>query len=785
MLKNYIKVAIRNIRQHPVYSSINIIGLAIGLASAIVIGRWVHQEWSYDKHFAHSERIYRVGVNFMNVGDMAPGPPQFSEYVREFPEVERAARLDGYSELEIRVGDETFRENRIYYADSAYFDIFSYDFVEGSRATALDNPNQAVLTREVAQKIFRKGSAIGKTLLIGEDETPYVVSGVVGDQYPSHINARIWLSIEPTDNTNWLSGSSYNYVLLKEGISLEMFRNRLRELIKTRVYTSLSINQPFEEWIESSGSYRFIPVSIEDIYLKSNLKFEPNPGGNVNNVYAFAGIALLILVIAAINFINITTARASIRAKEVGIRKTLGTGKLALVSQFLMESVFISFIALILSLGLGELFLNLFEQVTGQELLDGLLVNSEQVAAVTVITLGIGLLAGLYPAFRLTSFSPTTVLKGKIYSGKSERSLLRDGMVFLQFAISVTLLIGTGVIFKQLQYMQTKDLGFNEENVMVISNAGELGNQKGVFKESLLQMSGVETASYNFRIPAGSSVWVTTVKTDEMEDGLPMQSFHGDAEMVETLGFRLLEGRSFSRDLASDTAAVLLNQSAVQALELEEPIGSKINGNYTVIGVVADFNFESLKKKIEPVVLMFKNEGERLALKMAGSPSPIINRAEQLWSEFGVEEPIDYYFLDENFEAMMTKEKILSRAAVLFTLLAIIISCLGLYGLSAYLADQRTREIGIRKVMGATVGNILFLLNKDFTKPVITGIAVSIPAAYIMMNTWLENFAYKTPVPVWIFLGACIGALAIAWLTVSVQSVQAATRNPVDSLRSE
>ena len=785
MLKNYIKVAIRNIRQHPVYSSINIIGLAVGLASAIVIGRWVYQEWSYDKHFVNSDRIYRVGVNFMNVGDMAPGPPQFSQYAREFPEVERAARLYGYRELDIRVGDETFRENRIYYADSAYFDIFSYEFVEGNRATALDNPNQAVLTREVAQKIFRKGSAIGKTLLVGEEETPYVISGVVGDQHSSHINARIWLSAEPTDNANWLSASSYNYVLLKEGISLEMFRNRLRELIKTRVYASLSINQPFEEWIESSGSYRFIPMSIEDIYLKSNLKFEPNPGGNVNNVYAFAGIALLILVIAAINFINITTARASIRAKEVGIRKTLGTGKIALVIQFLMESVFISFIALILSLGLGELFLNLFEHVTGQELLDGLLVNTGQVAAVAAITLGIGLLAGLYPAFRLTSFSPTTVLKGKIYSGKSERSLLRDGMVFMQFTISVTLLIGTGVIFNQLQYMQTKDLGFNEENVMVIDNVRVLEDKKSVFKASLLQMSGVETASYNRRIPAGSSVWVTSLKTEEMEEGLPIQSFYGDAQMVKTLGFRILEGRGFSQDLASDTAAVLLNQSAVQALGLEDPVGRKLNGEFTVIGVVADFNFESLKKKIEPVALLYDENGNRLALKMTGAPSAVINRAEQLWTDLGAGEPIDYYFLDENFDALMTKEKILSRAAVLFTLLAIIISCLGLYGLSAYLTDQRTREIGIRKVMGATVGNILFMLNKDFTKPVITGIVVSIPAAYIMMNAWLENFAYKAPLPTWILLAACVGALTIAWLTVSVQSVQAATRNPVDSLRSE
>lgn len=787
MLNNYIKTAFRNIYRHLSYSLINILGLAVGLASAIVIGLWVYQEWSYDRHFEDADRIYRVGVNFMNVGDMAVGPPQLNDYLREFPGVEKTGRLGGVSSFNIHIGDKVFQQSDIYYADSTFFEVFSYDFVEGSRETAMDNPNSAVLTRQTAVRFFGSQPALGRTILVGEDKEVYTIVGVVATRgHRSHIGASMWLNYQYSNNTNWLSASVYNYVKLEKTESLESFEERLLQFNKSTIYPTLPIEAPFEEWIKTDGAYHFNVIPVTDIYLKSTLKFEPTPGGSYNNVVTFFAIALLIILIAAVNFINITTARSSIRAKEVGIRKTLGTGRGALIGQFLFEAVLICAIALLVSFGLAELFLSLFQWFTGMTLLEGVFVNSgSQIAVVSLIALGIGLLAGLYPAFYLTRFKPVRVLKGQIHSGTGDQSFFRNALVLLQFTISISLLIGTGIIYQQLDYMRTKDLGLDKENVFIISNARQLGDQKEAFRQQLMRFSGVEHASYNKRIPAGSSVWVSGMKTKDMADDIPLQSFLGDYEMIPTLGFRIVEGRGFSRDVASDTHAVLLNQSAVRALELSEPLGAELNGKYTVIGVVADFNFESLRKQVEPTVLEFDPGGDRLAVKLSGSQSEFIEYAQNSWEEFGIESPMNYYFLDENFEQLLEKEQILAKAVVIFAILAILISCLGLYGLSAFIAEQRIKEIGIRRVLGASVAQIILLLNKNLTKPVLVSLAIAIPLAFILLNRWLNNFAYKTEMSPWIFAGAAIAALLVAWLTVSWQSLRAAWANPVESLRSE
>lgn len=763
-------------------------GLAVGLASAIVIGLWVYQEWSYDRHFDDADRIYRIGVNFMNVGDMAVGPPQLNNYLREFPEVEKTGRLDGISSLDIHVGDKAFRQPNVYYADSTFFEVFSYYFVEGSAISAMDQPNSAVLTKETAAKFFGSQSAMGKAILVGEDKDAYTVVGVIDTKsFRSHINASMWLSYQYSDNTNWLSANVYNYVKLGESATRKAFEDRLHRFIRNEIYPTLSINTPFEEWIQTAGAYRFITMPVRDIYLKSDLKFEPTPGGSEHNVITFFAIALLIILIAAVNFINITTARSSIRAKEVGIRKTLGTERGALIAQFLFESVLVSAIALVVSFGLGELFLALFEKVTGLALLEGLFTDSlSQILIVSAIALAIGLLAGLYPALYLTRFKPVKVLKGQLHSQTGDQSLFRNGLVLLQFTISVCLLVGTGVIYQQLQYMRTKDLGLNKEHVFVISNARELDNQKEAFRQKLRQHAGVEHASYNKRIPGGSSVWVSAMKTRDMAEDLPMQSFLGDYEMIPTLGFRVLKGRNFSKDVAVDTSAVLLNQAAVKALNLKEPLGTKLNEKYTVIGVVADFNYESLRKSIEPAVVEFAENGDRLAVKLAGDrKQEFIEYAKNTWNQFSPKGPMNYYFLDQNFEKLLEKERILAKAVGIFALLAIIISCLGLYGLSAFITEQRTKEIGVRRVLGATASQIVVLLTKSFIKPVLVSMAIAIPLSFVILKSWLQNFAYKAEMPPWIFIGAGFVALLVAWLTVSWQSIHAAHANPVDSLRSE
>ena len=709
MLKSYFTIAFRNFRRSKIYSLINLSGLAIGFASALVIGLWVYQEWCYDRHFEQADRIYRVGVSFMNVGDMAVGPPQFNAYARDFPEVEKTAGLYGPAPVDIYLGTQYFEEARAFYADSTFFDVFSYEFVQGERASALRQPSTVVLTRPLAEKYFGVASALGKTLLVGDDREPFIVTGVVDSKgLKSHIQPDLWLRFRYRKNTNWLSASIYNYVLLKEGIAPSIFVNRLQEFIKTHVYPTLSISVPYDEWIKNSGAYRFIAMPLTDIYLTSNLKFEPSPVGSKSHVITFGAIAVLIILIAAVNYINMTTARSSVRAREVGIRKTLGSSRGRLRAQFLAESAIMSCIALLLAFALGELFLRVFESVTGLRLLESLFMRPMQILTIFLIALGIGLLAGIYPAFYLTIFDPVKVLRGQVHSRTGRKSRFRSTLVLLQFTIAICLLACTVVAFNQLQFMRTRDLGLRPDNVLIINNAGLLAHQKEAFKQEILGDSGVESASYNRRLPAGSSIWVKTFKTTDMQEGLPMQSFLGDYDMIPTLGFRITAGRSFSKDLASDSTAVILNQSAVQALGLEKPVGALLNDDRHVIGVVADFNFESLRKQIEPAALMLDLDGTRLAIKFKGDkPQEVMKYTESLWKKFNVSEAMHAYFLDESFEKLLQKERILARAVFVFTVLAMLISCLGLFGVSSYMTEQRTKEVGIRKVFGATMTGVV------------------------------------------------------------------------------
>lgn len=787
MLKNYIKIAFRNIRKNFSYSFINLFGLAVAFAASLVIGIWVYQEWSYDRHFDNADRIYRVGVDFMNVGDMAVGPRQFSQYAGEFPEVEQTAMLTGSTTQEVYINNRSYSESNVSYADSTFFDVFSYRFLDGDPSSALDQPNTAVLTRQTARKYFGDSQAVGKTIQIGSEKTTYTVTGVVDTgEDRSHMQVEIWLRYRYQDNNNWLSASVYNYVLLKEGISLEQLDSRLTELIKREVYASLPINAPFEEWIKSDGAYQFIAMPITDIYLKSNLKFEPTPGGSESNVNIFSAIAVLIVVIAGINFVNITTARSSIRAREIGVRKTLGSGRTALIMQFLIESVIISVVALVLAFGLGEIFLSVFHKITGLQLLESLFLSVEGLFLIGLIALGFGLLAGIYPAFYLTSIETVRVLKGQLYSGTGNNSYFRNGLVFVQFTISVCLLTGALVIYEQLQFIRSTDLGLNRENVMVITNAGELGDRQNAFKQAVLGTSGVSGASYNDRIPAGNGVLVRGLKTNKMDDFLPMQAFIGDYDMIATLGFQILEGREFLEEVASDTGAVILNQSAVKALGLENPVGETLNESYKVIGVVADFNFESLRKSIEPVALFPKKKGSRLAIKFEDRKAgDLIAGLQQLWKDFGIDSPLNYTFLDQNFEQLLEKDRILAKAVFIFTVLAIIISCLGLYGLSAYITEQRTKEIGIRRVLGARIEQVVVLLNKSFAKPILFSILLAIPTSYILLQEWLNNFAYKIELSIWTFVITCLLTLLIALVTVSWQTISAANMNPVESLKNE
>lgn len=786
MLKNYLKIAWRNLFRKKLYGAINVFGLALGLASSFVIGTWVYQELSYDRHFENADHIYRVGVNFFNVGDMAVGPPVFKSVAEEFPEVDAVTSMNNLRSLKIKIDDNEFTESEAFEADDNFFDVFSFPFLQGDRATALDHPNQVVLTTTLAIKLFSETDVIGKNILIGEDEIPYTIVGVVAETtQKSHFNATMWISMErDSERTSWTSAQYYNYVQLKPGFTEAAFTSRLHQLIKNQIYPSLNLNQPFDEWIEGDTAYKFITTPLTDLYLKTNLRFDFFTAGNTTNVYAFAAIALFIILLAAINFVNISTARSSGRAKEVGIRKTLGSERGALIKQFLAESILISLIALVLALGLGEIFLKLFETATDIHLMDSLYLGIGQIAVFITVAVFVGLVAGLYPAFYLSSFKPISMLKNQF--GGVNKSWFRNGLVVTQFTISICLIVATGIVYQQLQFLQDKDLGFDSENIMVIDNASLLGLQQDSFKQDAVNLVGINNASYNRRMPAGSSIWVKSFQTPEMSEGKPFQLFYGDEDYLDIMSFHLLEGRNFSRDLASDTSAVILNLSAVRELELQEPIGARLNDDMEVIGVVTDFNFESLHKEIEPAAIMYSEVAERMALKIDGSQSgEIINKLNSTWVAYNIEEPMNYYFLDEHFQQMLKNERSLGKAVSLFALFAILISCLGLFGLSSYICEQRTKEIGIRKILGAAVSSLVIFLNKDFTKLILVSIAVSIPLSYFLMSKWLTNFAYRIEISPALFIVASFLALLISWATVSGQSIKIALKNPVESLRND
>ncbi|MDZ7772577.1 MAG: ABC transporter permease [Balneolaceae bacterium] len=753
MFLNYLKVAFRNLRRRFSYSAINIAGLAVGLACTLIIGMWVHQETSNDRHFQDSERIYRVGANFYNIGDMAPGPPKFAEVMRTgFPQVERTTQIDWAQNPVMHVGGEEFRQPDAFRADSAFFEVFSHRFVAGNPSTALDDPNAVVLTDELARTYFgQEGtgyeSVIGEQILVGEEEIPYTVAGVVEDRgYRSHIPARMWLSTRYPEEGSWTSASSYNYVKLREGVSEAAYREALDRLVEQEIYPALGGSLSYEEWKTSATGYRFLTMNIEDIYLQSDQRFEIGPTGDRTNVRAFGIVALFILLIAAINFINLVTARGATRAREVGIRKTLGTGRPALVMQFLMESVLLCLMAMVLALGLAEIFLSAFKSMTGLAFLDTVLQSPVQVLSMSGIAVLVGLLAGLYPAFYLTRFDPVSVLKGTYRSASS--APLRNALVISQFAISIGLIICAGVVYRQLDYMQQKDMGLETENVLVVDNLNDLGQGREALREEASRLAGVQVAGFSNRIPAGQGISIINMQTPQMEEPASIQRFLADAAFPSLMGFRLLEGRYFDSGNPSDTSTVVLNESAVSELGLTgEALGARINDRYEVIGVVSDFNYESLRKRIEPTVLMYHpgyRQGNRLLLKVeSGQVETVLASMHELWNSRSPDEAMNYYFMDRNFEQMLGNEKILARIVALFTGLAILVSCMGLYGLSSYITEQRTKEIGIRRVLGADIKDIILRLNKSFTWPVAVAIAVAVPAAYLVMDRWLSNFAYQ------------------------------------------
>ena len=807
MIRNYLKIAFRNLKRQKISTSINIVGLAIGLATCILIMLYVQDELSYDRYNEKADRIFRVGLkvrlNGEDVGGPMLGPNAGRDLQQEFPEVLKTTRIGKGGEF-VSYGTSSFKEDNLLYADPTFFEVFTIPFLKGDPKQALTEPNTVVLTEETARKYFGNQDPIGKVLLFSSEKTPYRVTGVVRNvPSNSHFRFDILVSLDGYDKQHigWIySINYYTYVVLPEKYDYKRLEAKIPRLVEKQIGGELQqfLKVSPKQFREKGDDFGVFLQPLTKIHLYSPFGgAELSPGGNILYVYVLTAIAAFMLLIACVNFMNLSTATAVRRSREVGVRKVLGSGKGQLQQQFLIESVLLAIAALIVGLLVAGLSLPFFNQLTGKTLTLSLLTNPSVAAGLVTGTVLVGLLAGSYPAFYLSSFKPVLVLKGRITAGHRSFNL-RSGLVAFQFFITISMIIATITADRQLRYMQTQKVGFNREQVLVIHNTQMLRNNETVFRDKIIQSPQVITGSISGQVPVGNSALDnTTVMSRENPDKGVMSRFYKvDYEYIPTLGMHVAQGRNFSKSFPTDSSAVILNETAVRALGWQQnPIGKELIGHiddngvktyYRVIGVVRDFHFESLRQKIGPLVMFLGgNSGNILVKTRTGNLPQFLASLKQQWESFSPAAPFSYSFLDDRFKRVYLSEQKIEQVLTLFSSLTIFIACLGLLGLATYTAEQRTKEIGVRKVLGASISSVVALLSKDFLKPIVIALVLATPIAWWGMNQWLKEFAYRVTIDWWIFALAGLLAVGIALLTVSFQSIKAALTNPIKSLRSE
>ncbi|HNP17825.1 MAG TPA: ABC transporter permease [Fulvivirga sp.] len=802
MIKNYFKVAIRNIKRHKFFSIINILGLTIGLAGALFITFYIYEELNYEHFNEKGDRIYRVNLHGklggQEVHTSNTSYPMANALVAEIPEVEEATRVDSRGEWIFRNGTIAFNEDKILAADSNFFSVFSFKVLYGNPETALIQPNSLVLTKKLAEKYFDSApEALDKTLSIGNSKKEYKVTAIVENQRSdTHLKFNALLSTSSfswMQEGNWLSNSTYTYYVLSKTGSAAEVDAKLEPIMERNVSPVLEqfMGKTLKQFRAEGGIYELSSFPLYDLHLKSNFQDEMEPSSDISYVYILSGIGLFIILLACINFMNLTTAQSAGRAKEVGLRKTLGSFKGTLIVQFLTESMIYAIVAGLLSVLTVYLLLPAFNTLAGKELSFNLITTPVIASTFVALVLFVGLLAGSYPAFYLTSFRITEVLKGKLRAGMKSGTI-RSFLVTFQFWISIVLIICTAVVFQQLKFIQNKNLGIDKDHILIIEDTNRLEGNTMAFKNELETETGILGTSYSNNMIPGVNNTTIFRSAGDAQDHI-MGIYYADHDHLKTLGFELVAGRYFSKDFPSDSSAVVLNEAAVRELGWKNPLEEKlINFNdeglppMNVIGVVKDYNFESLKVNVRPLVLALRTEGNVLYVRYAGQgPDKVLDGIEATWKELIPGEPLQYSFLDEDFDAQFRAEQRLGKVFTIFTVIAIFIACLGLFGLAAFMAEQRTKEIGIRKVMGASLWSVTTLMSKEFAKLVIIAFVLSIYPAYYAMNLWLDDFANRIEISYWIFGISGFSAIVIAWLTVSYQSLKAAKVNPVKSLRYE
>ncbi|MDB5024705.1 MAG: yknZ 4 [Mucilaginibacter sp.] len=806
MFRNYVKTAFRSLTKNKAFTAINILGLALGLATCLLIVLYVADELSYDRYNTKADRIYRVNEDLKlgnnNALYAVCMPPLAQTLKNDFPEVQDAVRLKQAGGFHVKKGNESILEYGTVFADPSLFNVFTLPMIYGNPATALKDPNSVVLTERTAKKYFNTTNVVGRILKVNDGQL-LNITGVIKDiPKQSHFNFDFFVSMSSWADSKlnqWLRSDYNTYVLFKKGADHQAFEKKLPAFLNKYSSGEMQANLHLTmDAFEKSGSYfRLNLTPLLDIHLHSNRDGELSHNGTVQYVYIFSAIAIFILLIACVNFMNLSTARSSNRAREVGVRKVLGSSRKYLIAQFLTESVLVTLAAASVAFIAAIILLPVFNHLSGKELVINAQTLTWLIPVLLAIIIVVGCLAGSYPAFFLSAFQPIGVLNGKIASGfKGGR--LRSLLVVFQFSISIFLIIGTIVIYNQLNYIQTKNLGYNRDQVLVIDKAFELGSHAKTFKQQVKQLPGVVNATLTGYLPT-SQMRSTTIffgdATADQKKSIFPQSWNVDEDYLSTLGMKITAGRNFSNQMPTDSTGLIINETAAKFLGFKDPLnkilyrntdGNRDHGKrYHIIGVVKDFNFSSLRENISPVVLLLNEDTGYLSVKVSASNIPaLIARIKRKWESFT---PIhfEYSFMDQDFDAAYRSEQRTGTIFLIFTVLAIIIACLGLFGLAAYAAEQRTKEIGIRKVLGASVALIAGTLSKDFIKLVLISIAVSTPIAWYLMNKWLQDFAYRITIQWWVLVLAGFAALSIAIVTVSFQSIKAALANPVKSLRSE
>ena len=799
MFKNNIKIAWRNILKNRGIFSINIVGLALGIASCLIIILFVVDELSYDRYNEKAEEIvnvvFRAKVNGEEIKEGSIMAPVGETLKEEFPEVLDATRIRRFGTPRIVVDNQAYREGRFAFVDANFFNVFTLPIIDGDTQNPLLEPNTAVITKVEAEKFFGAANAIGQLFFLEGQEQPFRVTGVI-DEVPrnSHFHFDIFASIEGLDEAksdSWFKGDFFTYLLLKEGSDYKNLETKLPYIIEKYIGSKMQekMGVPFEEFTkENQLGLRIFPLTDIHLYSDNSAYSRLEQGGDIKYVYIFSAIAIFMLLIACINFMNLSTATAAKRAKEVGIRKVLGSNKNQLRYQFLSESFIATQMAMVFAVILVLVSLPFYNEISGKELQLDFLWQPPVLVSLVLLTFLISLLAGGYPAFFLSSFKPISALKNKFLGGNNNSSV-RSGLVVFQFVVSAGLILATLVVNQQMQYIQNKDIGYERDQLLVIREAYQLGNDQEVFENELLKNPKVESISQSAFAPAGFSDNNQTMISKDGQFVRRMPVYNIDENYIPTMGMQLVAGRNFSKEFGADSINVIINETAAKVLGLgENPLGKEVTtggGSKTVIGVIKDFHFKSLHQPIDPLFMFYAPYGGLIIKAKSADMSRLIADANTLWNGFESDEAFGYTLLDDSYRQTYVTEQKMGTLLNIFAFLTILVACLGLFGLVTFTAEQRFKEIGIRKVLGASVSEIVTMLSKDFLKLVFLSFFIAFPLGYYLMNKWLEGFAYRIEMQWWLFGLAALVTLLIAFGTIGWKSFRAATMNPISALRDE